>query len=159
MIQQLKHSEIPGLRKQILDDQNGLCPICRLPIGEFCANLDHEHKKKVKGTGQIRGVLCRGCNVFLGKLENNCRRYGISRERLPRTLRRISKYLQEDHKPFIHPNEREKQPKLQIASYNKLKSKYDGRGKFPDYPKTGILTIKLKGLFRQYGMRPRFYSK
>ena len=158
-IVQLKFSEIPTLRKTILEEQQGICPICRGIIGEYEAALDHEHKKKVKGTGQIRGVLCRSCNVFLGKLENNCRRYNISRKRLPNFLSRIADYLREEHKPFIHPNEKEKIPKLRKDSYNKLAKLYSGRAKFPEYPKTGRLTIKLKVLFEQYGVEPKFYSK
>ncbi len=159
MIRQLKHSELSKLRTEILQDQNGRCPICRKVINEYELCLDHEHKKKVKGTGQIRGVLCRACNTFLGKMENNCRRYGISRERLPNFLTRTADYLREDHKPFIHPTEKEKPKKLMKSQYNKLREVYCGRGKFPGYPKTGILTIKLKSLFREYGMRPRFYGK
>ena len=156
---QLKHSEIPTLREEILKEQNGYCPICKGIIREYEAALDHEHKKKIKGTGQIRGVLCRSCNVFLGKLENNCRRYRISRTRLPNFLMRISNYLREEHKPLIHPSERIKEPKLQLVSYNKLRKIYSGKAKFPEYPKSGKLTIKLKALFEQYGIEPKFYSK
>lgn len=34
--------------------------------------LDHNH-----ATGAVRGVLHRGCNSLLGKLENNAARYGV----------------------------------------------------------------------------------
>ncbi len=35
--------------------------------------LDHDHS-----TGFVRGVLDRGCNSLLGKVENNYRRFGVS---------------------------------------------------------------------------------
>ena len=159
MIRQLKHSEIPQLREALLDDQGGICPLCRREIMQGEACLDHEHKRRIKGTGQLRAVLCRNCNTFVGKLENNSRRCNITLRRLPMVLRRVSKYLQEDHKPFIHPSEKEKEPKLQVLSYNKLAKLYSGKAKFPEYPKTGRLTIKLKSLFEQYGIEPKFYRR
>lgn len=56
-------------------EQNGLCWICHLkPQGVL--HLDHCHK-----TGQVRKLLCRGCNIFIGKIEN---RQG--------TLERITNY-------------------------------------------------------------------
>ena len=159
MIKQLKQSDIPKLREEILDEQGGICPLCNNPIPEGCACLDHEHKRRIRGSGQLRSVLCRNCNTFLGKLENNSRRCNISLNNLPQVLRRTSKYLLQEHKPFIHPSEREKQPKLQKASYNILKRKYKGRAKFPEYPKTGKLTVRLKQIFEQHGIEPKFYSK
>lgn len=159
MNRQLKQSELSKLRQEILDEQNGICPLCNKPIPEGCACLDHEHKRRIRGSGQLRSVLCRNCNTFLGKLENNSRRCNISLKNLPQVLRRTSKYLLQEHKPFIHPSEREKAPKLQKVSYNILKRKYKGRAKFPEYPKSGKLTVRLKQIFEQHGIEPKFYSK
>lgn len=158
MIRQLKQSELSKLREEILDEQNGICPLCNNPIPEGYACLDHEHKRKIKGSGQLRSVLCRNCNTFLGKLENNSKRCNISLKNLPQVLRRTSKYLLQEHKPFIHPSEREKTPKLTLVSYNNLKDKYKGRGQFPDYPKSGALTRRLKQIFERHGIEPEFYS-
>jgi hypothetical protein len=92
-MKQLTAKEIPQLREEILKLQSGVCPICEHEIdGDAC--LDHHHVKKVKGTGQIRGVLCRKCNVFIAKSENNCVRYGIDQSELPRILRNTAKYLE-----------------------------------------------------------------
>jgi hypothetical protein len=57
--------------------QGGLCAICRTkpPV-----DVDHHH-----GTGEIRGLLCRGCNVGLGQL-------GDSIEGLQRAI----EYLRKD---------------------------------------------------------------
>jgi len=159
MIRQLKQSEIAKMREQILNDQEGICPLCNNPIPEGTACLDHEHRRRIRGSGQLRAVLCRNCNTFLGKLENNSRRCNISLKELPKVLRRTSKYLLQEHKPFIHPSEREKTVKLQKASYNILKRKYKGRARFPEYPKTGKLTVRLKQIFEQYKIEPKFYSK
>ena len=157
MITQMKQKDIAPLRESLLREQCGVCPICNKP----CLNpvLDHEHKKRIGGTGQIRGVICSLCNVFLAKCENNSKRYCISPKELPRVLRRITSYLNKEQHPFIHPSEKEKEPILQKVSYNKLKAKYKGRAKFPEYPKSGKLTVKLKALFEAYGIEVKFYAK
>jgi len=49
----------------ILKKQKGRCAICKkLPLNQRL-DIDHNHT-----TGIIRGLLCRGCNRFLGLLEN-----------------------------------------------------------------------------------------
>lgn len=53
----------------ILEAQNNTCAICLTPYSEetskrFC--VDHNHR-----TGQVRGILCKNCNLALGfALEN-----------------------------------------------------------------------------------------
>lgn len=59
-------------RERILKEQGGRCALCRLPCSEEQAVLDHDH-----ATGAVRGVLHRGCNSLLGKIENNHKRYGV----------------------------------------------------------------------------------
>ena len=52
--------------------QGGVCAICgeketyKNQRGVTRLSVDHDHK-----TGKIRGLLCRGCNIFLGHLEKN----------------------------------------------------------------------------------------
>ena len=154
---QLKQKDIAKLRDELLIKQKGICPICNKPI--IHPVLDHDHKKRVGGSGQIRGVICSGCNIFLAKSENNCKRYGISNEQLPKVLRRMVRYLTAKQLPYIHPSEKEKVPKLMKVSYNKLKSAYTGKGKLPLYPKSGRLTAPLERLFDKYEIEPKFYSK
>lgn len=55
----------------LLAKQGGLCPVCEKPPKKMC--VDHDHS-----TGKVRGVLCRGCNVMIGILEDP--------HRLPRAL-------------------------------------------------------------------------
>lgn len=65
-----------GQVKFMLIDQNNLCanigcsrPIALSPTGEQAkACVDHDHK-----TGKVRGMMCIGCNTFLGYIEKNQR--------------------------------------------------------------------------------------
>lgn len=156
-IKQLKQKDIPKLREEILQEQNYICPIC----GEYITSpaLDHHHKKKIHGTGQIRGVLCRNCNVLLGKMENNCTRYEIEQKKLPFVLVNMSEYLQRKHYPYMHPSESKKISKLKKSSYNKLKKAVNGAQKIPEYPKSKRLTKQLKILFDKYKIIPEFYKR
>jgi hypothetical protein len=113
----LKHCDISTLREVLCQKQQGICPICCKELNAPC--LDHHHKKRIKGTGQIRGVLCRACNVMLGKIENNCVRYSIAQEGLPAVLRNMATYLEQPHLPYIHPSDAPKAKKLRKSSYNK----------------------------------------
>jgi hypothetical protein len=62
--------------------QNGVCAICgRPPLREgkeCCLDVDHDH-----ATGQIRGLLCKGCNLMLGNAQDN-----------PGILRKAAEYLE-----------------------------------------------------------------
>ena len=155
-MQCLKQSDIKPIRKQILEEQNGVCLICGKEPKIAC--LDHSHKKRIHGSGLVRGVLCSSCNIFIAKSENNCMRYGFSQKELPDILRKMAKYLEKDHYPYIHPSEVEKPKKLKKRSYNVLKKAYRGRAKFPPYPKSGNLIKKLAILFDEYNITPQFYA-
>lgn len=155
-----KWSQLKELRKDLLESQKGLCLICERNISINEAVVDHHHVKKVKGSGLIRGVLCRTCNVLLGKNENNCVRYKVSQEDLPRILINMSKYLLKTPTEYIHPSETKKEDKLQVRSYNKLAKvmRKKSSKKIPGYPKTGKLTVKLKKLFEEFKIEPKFYK-
>jgi hypothetical protein len=158
---QLKAKDVSKLRAFLLRTQKGKCPICRKVITDAC--LDHSHVKRIKGTGLIRGVLCRTCNVFIAKSENNCTRYGIEQIRLPTILRACARYLERKHLPYIHPSEKPKRKILTKSSYNSLKKSYTKTAKFPEYKirkgKRGqILTKPLEKLFQEYNITPEFYK-
>lgn len=153
----LRYKDIPKLREKILKEQNSICPICERKI--ISPVLDHQHKKKIGGTGLCRQVICSQCNVLLGKVENNCIRYNVSQNELPKVLENMAKYLRKDHLPYMHPSESKKIPKLKKSSYNKLKKAVNGAQKIPEYPKSKKLTKQLKILFDKYKIIPEFYKR
>ncbi len=59
---------------QMVEEQGNLCAICKQPetetssphIDEMELSVDHCHK-----TGQVRGLLCRQCNIALGKFKED----------------------------------------------------------------------------------------
>lgn len=53
-------------RLQTLANQGNKCALCQQPLAEADSVLDHDHV-----TGECRGVLHRGCNSMLGKIENH----------------------------------------------------------------------------------------
>lgn len=93
----IKPKDIKPLREQILQEQHGLCAICHEQINADEAVLDHCHK-----TGYIRAVLHRGCNAYIGHLENNMARNRITAQRLSAILNNFQTYVV-THKLIQHP--------------------------------------------------------
>ena len=153
----LKQNEIKQLKETLWKDNDEYCPICskQYPLDKMV--LDHSHKKKVKGSGLIRGSICSLCNVMLGKIENNSLRYKISASDLPSVLRSMADYLEQEHLPFLHPTEKEPEPKLKKTSFNKLLKVYNGKKEIK-YPSSGKLTKQLLELFNKYNIQPEFYK-
>ena len=52
----------------LLDAQGGGCAICGKRPGKISLNVDHDHE-----TGEIRGLLCVGCNNALGQFHDDSR--------------------------------------------------------------------------------------
>ena len=156
---QLKNKDLKDIREQILEEQKGICPICKKPVNKPV--LDHHHKKKVGGTGLVRGVICSSCNVFIAKIENNMKRYCIQPDEISDVLRNVADYLEKEQYPFIHPTEAPKKPKLKKSSYNKLRKIHlskERKAKLPPYPKSGNITKALLKFYNRYDLDPEFYS-
>jgi len=154
-VKQLKQSEVPELRREILEEQDFICPLCEKPIHPFDAALDHDHE-----TGQIRGVLHLTCNSFEGMVKHKFRRSGVHKKTdLIQYLINLINYLQRDQYDILHPTCIIKKPRLKKASYNKLKKLYSGKRKFPDYPKSQTLTEPLKKLYEEHGLEPEYYAE
>ena len=68
--------------EQMNEAQGGLCQICGDPQGGKHAHMDlfvdHDHE-----TGEVRGLLCHGCNVALGSMRDD-----------PTLLRKAANYLE-----------------------------------------------------------------
>lgn len=146
----LKQSEIKPLRDRLLKEQKGICPVClkkvQLPV------LDHEHKKRYKGSGKIRGVLCSTCNSLLGKIENSIVRYRITKEQLPSVLRNLAVYISRPHLDFIHPSEKPKIKLLGKREFKKVAQYYSE--KYPKrkqliFPKSGKATKQINDLLNE----------
>jgi len=80
--ERLTTTKVAPYRRELLEQQEGRCALCHEPVAAGEAVLDHDHT-----TGQIRGVLHRGCNAMLGHLENNRARH------LLKSLPRFAKFL------------------------------------------------------------------
>lgn len=103
-MRKLKHAEVKILRENWWEAQGKRCALCQQALRKDQAVLDHDHH-----TGVCRGVLHRGCNSLLGKVENNASRYGVSEAMLSAFLHGAATYLQEHRTPrsnFIHPTYR-----------------------------------------------------
>ena len=60
----VKYNLEPDEYKKLLAQQNGVCAICRDPDRGLC--VDHNHK-----TGDVRALLCNGCNSAIGFLRES----------------------------------------------------------------------------------------
>lgn len=71
----LKATQVATTRTTLALRQDSRCALCQSKLGlsaPLDPVLDHDHR-----TGAVRGVLHRGCNSLLGKIENNAARYGV----------------------------------------------------------------------------------
>lgn len=71
-MKKLKASEIKEVRDALLLAQGGVCAICKYPIWDGQAVLDHCHKG-----GHVRAVLHRSCNSSLGVVERSFVRFAV----------------------------------------------------------------------------------
>lgn len=49
----------------MFEAQKGLCAVCKSPSSELL-HVDHDHR-----TGEVRGLLCRTCNLGIGFLKDD----------------------------------------------------------------------------------------
>jgi hypothetical protein len=81
----------PDTYKALLKSQNGVCAVCKqLPNGGIVAidgkqllDIDHDHVE-----GHVRGLLCRSCNLILGRVNDD-----------PVRLRNLADYLERNTRP------------------------------------------------------------
>ncbi len=120
----IKASEVKAVREELLAQQGG-CAIC----GEQpkVPHLDHDHK-----TGLIRGVLCSNHNMYLGKIENSCARYLISRDQLADILEKTATYLrlhETDQTGLLYPTHLTDDEKKTRAKKRRQKKLEQNKGK------------------------------
>lgn len=71
--------------EELLAQQGGGCGICGRKPGKISLHVDHDHE-----TGEIRGLLCVGCNNALGQFHDD-----------PMLLERASDYVSSETWPFV----------------------------------------------------------
>ena len=137
----LKKSDLKQLRDDLVHKQTYLCDVCNCDFKEGYYHrklrdvvpkhmpcLDHDHK-----TGQIRGVLCRGCNSLEGRIVNSIERWHTSVDNNPREVSALLHLLAEytEHhavdrnEGLIHPdfkNDEEKRLLKNKKARNKRKN-------------------------------------
>ena len=165
---EMKQSDIRPLKEKWYKEKNGICPVLKKEVPFDKTVIDHLHKLKseeagIDGKGCCRDFLEFRANALEGKITNNFKRLGLDKEiDLPTFLRNLADYLENNHLQddvlYIHPQECKKVSKLKKSSYNKLKSLYNLKAKFPEYAKTGKITKKISKLFRLYNLDPEFYK-
>ena len=158
---QLKQSEIKALREKLLKENNNVCPLCENELtSEECA-LDHCHE-----SGQIRGTICKRCNSLEGIFRSRWIRSGVAKKvSLEVYMINLANYLTKDHHLILHPSHAPGPRKLMKSSYNDLVREIKKYNKYmkkpikiPVYPKSKRLTKRIKELFEQFGMIPKFYG-
>jgi hypothetical protein len=103
-VNQIKTKDIAQVRADLLIQQGGCCALCGEVIEPGKAVLDHDHR-----SGQIRGVLHRGCNALEGQIVNALPRNLITPQRLAEIFSRWAQYHL-DLKPLLHPRHKPKKP-------------------------------------------------
>lgn len=110
--------DLKKYREETLSKQGGKCAICSLPCPGTKAVVDHCHT-----TGEIRGVVHRGCNSLLGKIENNAPRFGVQ-DRLASFLHGVVKYLGKGtYSGFIYPTHKTTEEKKLMRAAKLRKSR------------------------------------
>lgn len=96
-LQEIRNSDKKALTAHLLEKQNHLCLLCgkSLEISALLDNksnqravLDHNHE-----TGQIRGVLHNGCNVFEGRVQILMQRCSITGDAINTVFKNLPDYL------------------------------------------------------------------
>jgi hypothetical protein len=104
-MRRLTRAEIKPFRDELATKQGLRCAICSAPL-TLVSHLDHDHT-----TGVVRGVLHPGCNLLLGKVENNARRTRVD---LLAFALGLHQYLQATQ-GVLHPNHLTPEEKLTKA--------------------------------------------
>lgn len=107
----LKGKDVKPTRQAMLESQGFTCAICKLPVEEDQAVLDHCHKG-----GHVRAVLHRSCNAAEGKIINAMKRYGIKNPTdFLRNLVEYHEYHAENRTGLIHPTHKTEEEKKELA--------------------------------------------
>lgn len=140
--------DIEIIRGELLDLQNGICPLCNKSITKPV--VDHWHTKKNNGNGKVRMVLCATCNSLLGVIENHLPRYLVNYSDAPNWLDNVSRYIQHVTTNLIHPTEKPR-VKLNKTEFKALQEYVKGTyNKAIKYPVKGLLNKRQEEYYKEY---------
>lgn len=107
MAGKLTYTALKAYREELWLAQGKRCALSGYTISLAEAVLDHDHS-----TGRVRGVLHRGINSLLGKIENSYRRYGVSLPALRAIAPVVAAYIERDYNDrVLHPTHRTEEEK------------------------------------------------
>jgi hypothetical protein len=116
-MEKLKAADVQAFRLRVLEEQGGRCAISGRKLALQDAVLDHCHT-----TGECRGVLHRGVNSMLGKIENHRKLAQLTNDAdLHRVLVGVVKYLSQARLGVRYPTHRDADEKR--VRRNKLAAK------------------------------------
>lgn len=114
----LKAKEVKTTRLDLRSKQGMKCALCKLPVSEAEAVLDHCHK-----TGAIRATLHRGCNSLLGRVENNAPRYRVDVLAFAQGLGEYLATHKTNQTGLLHPSHRTPEEKKLLAKKRRARKK------------------------------------
>lgn len=105
----IKASEVAELRRELLEQQDYICPLCDKQIIEGQDVLDHDHE-----TGHVRGVLHRACNHSEGRVLGWIRRTGKQNDPV-KVLKNLYEYWIQDYSrnPLHHTHKSDIERQIQ----------------------------------------------
>lgn len=116
-MQRLRPKDIKDYREQQLAKQGNKCMLSGISLSPDRAVLDHSH-----ASGKIRGVLDRGVNSFLGKIENGMKMNRIDNAMLQAICNNLQTYLNSEV-PVLHPTYRTPEEKAQRAKHKRARAR------------------------------------
>lgn len=119
-LKRITRTQMVGVKRQLMAKQDGVCPLCGTDLKAIPSKnvvVDHDHS-----TGQIRGLLCRGCNGAEGKVKNSIQRWGKTKD-IVVFLERLLEYYKEEATSYIYPSHKTEQEK-RLAKNKKAREAY-----------------------------------
>lgn len=124
-MRRLSKSEIPVVRLAKWQKQDKICLLCLRPIEKENTVLDHDHD-----TGECRGVLHRGCNALLGKLENGRAINNLTDHTAwVQWLSNVAKYIEEAKMGVYHPSHKTEEEKRLLRNKKAVKRRRVNKAK------------------------------
>ncbi|MEG2886403.1 MAG: endonuclease domain-containing protein [Aurantimicrobium sp.] len=121
-MRKLTRSQLNALKYQLIEKVKA-CPLCGKPFSGMEPKnvvVDHDHM-----TGEVRGVLCRGCNGAEGKVANAAGRWaglGMDYAKIVPWLEKLVKYLRQEGQGVLYPTHLSEQEKKQKAGNARLQA-------------------------------------